>query len=125
MSQSKRKVLTIDEQDLEWINPMLVEWEKENEGKRQGDLIVQLLKDYREDETPSRFEVKTIESKVRSRFEQLREKLTTQYKMFGVKMRAFSDQMKQKMRETKNRLDEFQKTTREKVQDQIDSRKNK
>jgi hypothetical protein len=45
--------------------------------------------------------------------------------MFGVKMRAFSDQMKQKMRETKNRLDEFQKTTREKVQDQIDSRKNK
>jgi hypothetical protein len=125
MSQSKRKVLTIDEQDLEWINPMLVEWEKENEGKRQGDLIVQLLKDYREDETPSRFEVKTIESKVRSRFEQLREKLTTQYKMFGVKMRAFSDQMKQKMRETKNRLDEFQKTKREKVQDQIDSRKNK
>lgn len=114
MSQSKRKVLTIDEQDLEWINPMLVEWEKENEGKRQGDLIVQLLKDYREDETPSRFDIKTIESKVRSRFDQLREKLTRQYKMFGVKMRAFSDQMKQKMREAKNRLDEFQKTTREK-----------
>ena len=125
MSQSKRKVLTIDEQDLEWINPMLVEWEKENEGKRQGDLIVQLLKDYKEDETPSRFEIKTIASKVRSRFEQLQEKLATQSKIFGMKMRAFSDQMKQKMRETKNRLDEFQNTTREKIQDQINSRKNK
>lgn len=125
MSQSKRKVLTIDEQDLEWINPMLVEWEKENEGKRQGDLIVQLLKDYKEDETPSRFEIKTITSKIRSRFEQLQEKLITQSKIFGMKMRAFSDQMKQKMRETKNRLDEFQNTTREKIQDQINSRKNK
>ena len=125
MSQSKRKVLTIDEQDLEWINPMLVEWEKENEGKRQGDLIVQLLKDYKEDETPSRSEIKTIASTVRSRFKQLQEKLTTQSKILGMKMRAFSDQMKQKMRATKNRLDEFQKTTRDKIQDQINSRKNK
>ena len=123
MPQSKRKVLTIDEQDLEWINPMLVEWEKEHEGKRQGDLIVQLMKDYR-DETPSRFEIKAIASKIRSRLEQLHEKLIAQYKMFGMKMRAFSDQMKQKMRETKNRLDEFQNTTREKIQDQINSRKN-
>ena len=124
MPQSKRKVLTIDEQDLEWINPMLVEWEKEHEGKRQGDLIVQLMKDYR-DEMPSRFEIEALISNIRSRFEKLHERLIAQSKMLGMKMRDLSDQMKQKMRETKNRLDELQSTTREKIQDQINSSKNK
>ncbi len=43
----KKKSFSFDETDLEWINPLLIEWVKENEGKKQGDLIVQLLRDFK------------------------------------------------------------------------------
>ncbi len=48
MVQEKRKSFVFEETDLEWINPLLVEWAKENEGKKQGELIAELLKDYKE-----------------------------------------------------------------------------
>ncbi|TRO46209.1 hypothetical protein E2P65_06115 [Candidatus Bathyarchaeota archaeon] len=48
----KKKTFTFEEEDLEWINPILVEWSKENEGKSQSDLIVQLLKEHK-DRRPS------------------------------------------------------------------------
>ena len=48
MAQEKRKSFTFEETDLEWINPLLVEWAKENEGKKQGELIADLLRDYKE-----------------------------------------------------------------------------
>jgi len=47
MGQGKRKVLSFNEDDLEWINPLIKKWIKENEGKNQSDLIVQLLKDFK------------------------------------------------------------------------------
>jgi uncharacterized phage infection (PIP) family protein YhgE len=47
LAQEKRKSFTFEETDLEWINPLLIEWVKENEGMKQGDLIKQLLIDYR------------------------------------------------------------------------------
>ncbi len=48
MAQEKRKSFTFEETELEWINPLLVEWAKENEGKKQGELIAELLRDYKE-----------------------------------------------------------------------------
>lgn len=44
----KKKSFTFQEEDLDWINPLLVEWAKENEGKTQSDLVLQLLKDHRD-----------------------------------------------------------------------------
>jgi hypothetical protein len=44
----KKKTFSFEEEDLEWINPILVEWSKENEGKSQSDLIVQLLKEHKD-----------------------------------------------------------------------------
>jgi gas vesicle protein len=44
----KRKCFNFEEEELEWINPLLEEWSKENDGKPQSDLVLQLLKDYRD-----------------------------------------------------------------------------
>ena len=52
MSQMRKKSFSFEEEDLEWINPILVEWSKENEGKAQSDLVLQLLKEHR-DKRPS------------------------------------------------------------------------
>ena len=49
LTKGKRKMFTFAEDDMEWINPLLVEWVKENEGKSQGELITQLLKDYKKE----------------------------------------------------------------------------
>ena len=51
MSHMKKKSFSFEEEELAWINPLLVEWAKENEGK-QSDLVLQLLKDHR-DRTPT------------------------------------------------------------------------
>ena len=32
---------------MDWINPLIIEWVKENEGKNQSDLIKELLQDYK------------------------------------------------------------------------------
>ena len=52
MSQMKKKSFSFEEEELSWINPLLVEWAKENDGKKQSDLVLQLLKDHR-DRTPT------------------------------------------------------------------------
>jgi hypothetical protein len=44
----KKKSFSFEEEELAWINPLLVEWAKENEGKKQSDLVLQLLKDHRD-----------------------------------------------------------------------------
>ncbi len=50
MSELKRKYFTFEEEELEWINPLLEEWSDENEGKNQSDLVLQLLRKYRDRE---------------------------------------------------------------------------
>ena len=47
MGEEKKKTFSFGESELEWINPLILEWTKENEGKKQGDLITQLLRDYK------------------------------------------------------------------------------
>lgn len=50
MSKTKRKYFTFDEKELKWIDPLLEEWSEENEGKSQSDLVLQLLREYRDGE---------------------------------------------------------------------------
>jgi hypothetical protein len=47
LSGQKRKSFTFDEEDMDWINPLILEWVKENEGKNQSDFVKELMTDYR------------------------------------------------------------------------------
>jgi hypothetical protein len=47
LGNQRRKSFTFDEADVDWINPLILEWVKENEGKKQSDLIKELLRDYK------------------------------------------------------------------------------
>jgi len=49
MSDTKRKTFAFHQEDLDWINPLILEWAEENEGKEKGELIAELLQDYRQD----------------------------------------------------------------------------
>ena len=51
MSAMKKKCFTFEEKEVEWIDPLLYKWSKD-EGKPYSDLILQLLKDYRDREPP-------------------------------------------------------------------------
>jgi len=53
MSEMKKKYFTFTEKELEWIEPLLYDWSKK-EGKPYSDLVLQLLKEYREGEPPLR-----------------------------------------------------------------------
>jgi phage-related minor tail protein len=47
LSGQKRKSFTFDEEDMEWINPLILEWVKENEGKNQSDFMKELMTGYK------------------------------------------------------------------------------
>ena len=49
MSDTKRKTFQFHQEDLDWINPLILEWSEENEGREKGELIAELLQDYRKD----------------------------------------------------------------------------
>jgi histidinol dehydrogenase len=49
MSDTKRKTFAFHQEDLDWINPLILEWAEENEGKEKGELIADLLQDYRQE----------------------------------------------------------------------------
>ena len=49
MSDTKRKTFQFHQEDLDWINPLILEWSQENQDKEKGDLIAELLQDYRKD----------------------------------------------------------------------------
>jgi hypothetical protein len=49
MSETKRKTFAFHQDDLDWINPLILEWSEENEGKDKGEFIAELLQDYRKE----------------------------------------------------------------------------
>ena len=53
MSDTKRKTFQFHQEDLDWINPLILEWSQENQGKEKGTLITELLQDYRQDKEQS------------------------------------------------------------------------
>ena len=48
MSDTKRKTFAFHQEDLDWINPLILEWAEENQDKEKGALITELLQDYRQ-----------------------------------------------------------------------------
>ncbi len=121
MSNTKRKVFTFDESDLDWINPMLLEWEKENEGKKGGVLVTKLMKEYREIQGPSKFEVFT--QKVRSDYVRFKTDLGSRIVAFRTRMGVFFGEIRVKLNHVAIRIAAASKRFVDAIHSQVESRK--
>ena len=121
MSNTKKKVFTFDESDLDWINPMLLEWEKENEGKKGGVLVTTLMKEYRETQDPSKFEVFT--QKVRSDYVRFKTDLDSRIVAFRTRMGVFFGETRVKLNHLASRIAAASKRFVDAIHSQIESRK--
>jgi len=102
----KKKSFSFDETDLEWINPLLIEWVKENKGKKQGDLIAQLLRDFKLKrksvfiEDDSQAEVITSVKKVKlNYFERVRKVLNIIFDKLESHMRRLLNELQNRYKE--------------------------
>ena len=121
MSNTKRKVFTFDVSDLEWINPMLLEWEKESEGQNGGALITELMKEYKETQSPSKFEVFT--EKIRSDWVRFKTDLGTRTVTFRTRLREFFGETKVKLKHVASRIAAAPKQVVDVIHSQVESRK--
>jgi len=121
MSDTKRKVFTFDESDLDWINPMLLEWEKENEGKKGGVLVTKLMKEYRETQDPSKFEVLT--QKVRSDYVRFKTELDSRIVAFRTRMGVFFGETRVKLNHVASRIAAASKQFVDEIHSKVESRK--
>ena len=118
---SKRKVFTFDESDLEWINPMLLEWEKENEGEKGGAFVTRLMKEYRETQGPSKFEVLT--QKVRSDYVRFKTELDSRIVAFRTRMGVFFGETRVKLNHVASRIAAASKQFVDEIHSKVESRK--
>ena len=102
---------------------MLLEWEKENEGKKQVELVTKLLKDYNESRNLPRFDLQSTIEKMRIHIDHIRSTMNSNTETFISHLRDLDDQLKLRTHETKIKLEAFQKTTMEKIQILIASRR--
>lgn len=121
MSNGKRRVFTFEESDLEWINPMLLEWEKENEGKNGGDLITKLMKEYKENLGPKKSEI--ILNKVRDDYEQFKIDFGSRTAASRTRIGEVFDETKVKISNAADKLATASKQAVEKIHSQVESRK--
>ncbi len=121
MSNTKRKVLTFDESDLDWINPMLLEWEKENEGKKRGALVTKLMKEYRETQGPSKFEVFT--QKVRSDYVRFKTDLGSRIVAFRTRVGVLFGEIRVKLNHVASRIAAGSKQFVDAIRSKVESRK--
>ena len=121
MSNTKRKVFTFDESDLEWINPILLEWEKENEGKKGGELITKLMKEHVKTQGPSKLEVFT--KKVRSNYIRFKKGLGSRTVTFRTRMGEFLGETRVKLKDVASRIATASKQVVDAIHSQIESRK--
>jgi len=120
MSDTKKKVFTFDESDLDWINPMLLEWEKENEGEKGGALVTKLMKEYR-DQGPSKFEVFT--QKVRSDYVRFKTDLGSRIVAFRTRMGVFFGETRVKLNRVASRIAAASKRFVDVIRSKVESRK--
>lgn len=118
---SKRRVFTFDESDLEWINPMLLEWEKENEGKKGGVLVTKLMKEYKETQGPSKFEVFT--QKVRSDYVRFKIGLGSRTATFRRRTGEIFGEIRVKLAHVASKLAAAPKQVVDAIHSQVESRK--
>ena len=121
MSDTKRKVFTFDESDLDWINPLLLEYEKENDGKKSGALITDLMKEYKETLGPKKSEV--ILEKVRGDIEQFKTNLGTRTASSRTRMGEVFVETRGKLNDAASKLADASKDAVEKIQSQVEARK--
>lgn len=102
----KKKSFSFDETDLEWINTLLIEWVKENEGKKQGDLIVQLLRDFKleresvfiEDDSQAEV-IPSVEKERLNYFERVRKVLNIIFNKLELHMRRLLNELRKGYKE--------------------------
>lgn len=121
MSNTKRKVFTFDESDLDWINPMLLEWEKENEGKKGGALVTKLMKEYRGTQGPSKLEA--FNQKVRSDYVRFKTDLGYRIVTFRARMGVLFGETRVKLNHVTSRIAAASKRFVDAIHSQVESRK--
>lgn len=104
MSTTKRKVFTFNEYELEWINPLLMEWENENEGKGGGVLITELLKKYREPNAYNKLE--DARNKIRTEFNRFKLRLDSVFFPYQVRVREILCKLILKLNNVADRMAE-------------------
>lgn len=121
MSNTKRRVFTFDESDLEWINPMLLEWEKESEGKNGAALITKLMKDYRETQGPTKLEMFT--QKIKSDYNRAKTSLASSTATLRTRMAKIFRETKVKFNHIASRIAAAPKKALDSIHSQLESRK--
>ena len=123
MSDTKRRVITFKESDLDWINPLLLQYEKENGDKKSGDLIAELMKEYKETLGPKKSDV--LIEKVRGDIEQLKNGLGTRTASSRIRMGEVFSETKDKINQATSKMTAVSKNAVEKIQSQVEDRKKK
>ena len=121
MSNTKRRVFTFEETDLKWINPMLLEWEKENEGTKGGALITKLMKEYKDTLEPSKNEV--ILEKVQRDYERFKTSFSSRTAKSRTQMEEVFGDTKTKINNAANKLALASKQVVDEIHSQVESRK--
>ena len=121
MSNTKRRVFTFDESDLEWINPMLLEWKKESEGKNGAALITKLMKDYRETQGPTKLEMFT--QKIKSDYNRAKTSLASSTATLRTRMAEIFRETKVKFNHIASRIAAAPKKALDSIHSQLESRK--
>jgi hypothetical protein len=100
---------------------MLLEWEKENEGQNGGALITELMKEFKETQSPSKFEVFT--EKVRSDWVRFTTDLGTRTVTFRTRLGKFFGETRVKLNHLASRIAAAPKQVVDIIHSQVESRK--
>jgi len=99
MTKQKGKMFRFEESDLEWINPLILEWTEENEGKKKSDLITELLTDYKHQrETKALGEERAL--KLKTYVDKVKAPIDTGFSALNTKISAATDKLDEKIDST-------------------------
>jgi hypothetical protein len=94
MSKVKRKSFQFQKEDLEWIDPLILEWSEENKGRNKSELITELLKDYRrekEEAEENQDRAKRLQEKAQKIAKPINSALNPMREAFGKALNKFTD----------------------------------
>ena len=121
MSNRKRKSFTFEESDLKWISPLLSEWEKDNEGMKKGELITQLLKEYKESLGPSKSEL--ILEKIQGDINRLKTGLDSHTSTSRTRIKDAFGETKIKLNKAASKIAMTSKQVIDEIHSQVESQK--
>ena len=106
MARQKGKYFRFEEEDLEWINPLITEWVEENEGKDQAELITELLKDYKQKHDIKK-RAKERTQKLQEGRDKIKNPLESGFSTAGKKFGSMREQLDEKADKTNVRLRKY------------------